>query len=125
MTSQLAESLHLTRLLTPTRDYSCLKLSPSSTQMATKRKSTDVLDLSDSRSDDSIDGHSTKENDAPPPPAKKARLSSASEAEGSSTQSKGKGKGKSKASEKASAPTRWQDVVLETNADVSSWTRPH
>jgi len=88
--------------------------------MATKRKSIEVLEFSDCRSEDSIDGHSTKENDVPPPPppTKKARLSSASEApEGSSTQSKGKGKGK--ASEKASAPTRWQDVVLETDNDGS------
>lgn len=92
--------------------------------MATKRKSIEVLEFSDCRSEDSIDGHSTKENDVPPPPppTKKARLSSASDApEGSSTQSKGKGKGK--ASEKASAPTRWQDVVLETDNDASFSTR--
>ncbi|KAJ3905487.1 hypothetical protein F5879DRAFT_799571 [Lentinula edodes] len=85
--------------------------------MAPKRKlnSEDVLEISDSYSDDSIDGHSAKENDAPLP--KKARVSDASEgAEPGASTVKPKGKGKASV-DQAPAPTRWQDVVLEISSN--------
>lgn len=90
--------------------------------MAPKRKlnSEDVLEISDSYSDDSIDGHSAKENDAPLP--KKARVSDASEgAEPGASTVKPKGKGKASV-DQAPAPTRWQDVVLEISSNVSHRT---